>query len=96
MNAYLILDLTINDFSKFSEYIENIPVFIKKHSGRYVVQGVEPEIMEGDWQPERVVVIEFPSKEKAKSFLKDPEAQELFALRHNTTTSKLILVEGCV
>lgn len=96
MNAYLILDLTINDFTKFSEYIEKIPAFIKKHSGRYVVQGVQAEVMEGDWKPERMVVIEFPSKEKAKGFLKDPEAQNLFALRHSTTTSKLILVEGCL
>ena len=59
------------------------------------MQGVEPETMEGDWRPERVVILEFPSKEKAKEFLVDPGAQSLFALRHESTTSKLILVEGC-
>jgi len=95
MNAYLILDLTIHDFAKFGEYIQKIPEFIKKHSGRYVVQGVEPTVMEGNWIPERVVVIEFPTSDHAKRFLKDPEAQELFKLRHDTTTSKLILVDGC-
>jgi len=52
MNAYLILDLSVNDFEMFKEYIEKIPVFIQKHGGRYIVQGVEPEIMEGDWKPE--------------------------------------------
>jgi uncharacterized protein (DUF1330 family) len=51
--------------------------------------------MEGDWQPERVVVIEFPDKEIAKGFLNDPEAQPLFSIRHKTTESKLILAEGC-
>ena len=96
MNAYLILDLAIRDRDQFSEYIEQIPDFIAKHSGRYVVQGVEAEVMEGGWKPERVVVIEFPSKEKAKDFLEDPDAQGLFKLRHNTTVSKLILVEGCL
>ncbi len=96
MNAYLILDLSINDFGSFSEYIEKIPEFIQKHDGRYIVQGVEPEIMEGDWIPERVVVIEFPSKQKAKDFLADPAAQTLFDIRHKSTTSKLILVEGCL
>ncbi len=96
MNAYLILDLAVHDFGKFKEYIQKIPAFIKKHSGRYIVQGVEPTVMEGDWKPERVVVIEFPSSEHAKIFLKDPEAQELFKIRHSTTTSKLILVEGCI
>ena len=96
MNAYLILDLSIHDLGKFSEYIQKIPEFIKKHSGRYVVQGVEPTVMEGNWKPERIVVIEFPTRDHAKTFLKDPEAQELFKLRHETTTSKLILVEGCL
>ncbi len=95
MRGYLILDLKINEYEVFKEYIENIPKFIEKHDGRYVVQGVEPEVMEGDWYPERVVVLEFPSKEKAKGFLSDPEAQPLFAIRHKSTTSKLILAEGC-
>ncbi len=96
MNGYLILDLKINDFSVFKQYIEKIPNFINKHGGRYVVQGVEPETMEGDWCPERVVVLEFPSTGKAKEFLSDPEAQALFTLRRKSTSSKLILVEGCI
>jgi uncharacterized protein (DUF1330 family) len=96
MNAYLILDLSIKDFESFKEYIEKIPIFIQKYHGRYIVQGVEPEVMEGDWKPERVVVIEFPSKEGAKNFLDDPEARALFDIRHKSTTSKLLLVEGCL
>lgn len=96
MNAYLILDLTIHDFDQFREYILKIPAFIEKHSGRYVVRGEQPTVIEGDWRPERVVVIEFPSREQANGFLQDPEAQPLFSLRHQTTTSKLVLVDGCL
>lgn len=96
MSAYLILDLSIKDLGRFSEYIEKIPVFIKKHGGHYIVQGVEPETIEGDWLPERVVIIEFPSKVAAKSFLADPDAQPLFELRHQVTNSRLILAEGCL
>ncbi|MEF3076880.1 DUF1330 domain-containing protein [Methylobacter sp. Wu1] len=95
MKGYLILDLSITDFDGFKEYIEKIPGFIEKHGGRYVVQGVVPEVMEGDWKPERMVVLEFPTPIKAKEFLQDPEARLLFAIRHKTTNSKLILVEGC-
>jgi uncharacterized protein (DUF1330 family) len=96
MNAYLILDITIHELEIFREYIQKIPEFIKRHSGRYIVQGVQPTVMEGDWKPERVVVIEFPSSDHASAFLKDHDAQTLFKLRHNSTTSKLILVEGCL
>lgn len=95
MKAYLVLDLTIHDFHGFAPYIAAIPAFIQKHGGRYIVQGVEPTVMEGDWSPQRVVILEFPSREDAKAFLADPDAQPLFAVRHRTTNSRLILVDGC-
>lgn len=96
MNAYLIIDLSIHDIDMFHEYITKIPIIIKKHLGRYIVQGVEPIAIENDWKPERVVVIEFPSRENAQMFLSDPEAKELFKIRHKSTTSKIILVDGCL
>ncbi len=95
MKAYLVLDLSVNDFGGFRKYIAEIPAFIAKHSGRYIVQGVVPTPIEGDWKPERMVIIEFPEREKAEGFLSDPEIQDLFKLRHATTTSKLVLADGC-
>jgi len=95
MKAYLVLDLTIHDLAGFGPYIASIPAFIEKHSGKYIVQGVRPATMEGDWSPERMVIIEFPARENAVAFLGDPECQELFRVRHKTTTSKLVLVDGC-
>ena len=96
MTAYLVLDVSILDLPGFLPYADAIPAFIDKHGGRYIVRGVEPTVMEGAWSPERVVILEFPSQGHAKAFLADPDAQSLFALRHRTTDSKLILVEGCV
>jgi uncharacterized protein (DUF1330 family) len=95
MKAYLVLDLSVNDFAGFRKYIAEIPAFIAKHSGRYLVQGVQPTTIEGDWKPDRMVIIEFPEREKAEAFLSDPEIQALFKLRHDTTTSKLVLADGC-
>jgi uncharacterized protein (DUF1330 family) len=94
MNAYLVLDLTIHDMASFTEYVEKIPDVISKHGGSYAVQGQIPTVLEGDWKPDRLVVIEFPSRDNAKAFLADPEAQTLFAIRHRATTSKLLLVDG--
>jgi uncharacterized protein (DUF1330 family) len=95
MKAYLVLDLSIHDFPGFAPYISAIPAFIERHGGRYIVQGVQPTAMEGDWAPERMVIIEFPSRQNAKAFLDDPDAQVLFDVRHRTTNSKLVLVDGC-
>ena len=95
MKAYLVLDFSINDFVGFKKYIAEIPPFIAKHSGQYIVRGVEPMIIEDDWKPERVVILEFTERAKAEAFLGDPEIQELFKVRHDMTTGKLILVDGC-
>jgi uncharacterized protein (DUF1330 family) len=95
MKAYLVLDLSIGDFVGFRPYIARIRAFIAKHSGKYIVQGAQPTTIEGDWKPERMVIIEFPEREKAEAFLNDPDAKNLFKVRHATTTSKLVLVEGC-
>ena len=95
MKAYLVLDFTVHDLRGFMPYVEAIPAFIEKHGGRYIVRGEPPSVMEGDWAPERMVILEFPSRQNAQAFLADSEAQALFALRHRTTTSKLVLVDGC-
>lgn len=95
MKSYLVLDLAVNDFNGFKKYIAEIPAFIAKHSGRYLVQGTEPTTIEGDWRPERMVILEFPERGNAESFLSDPEIQSLFKIRHDTTISKLVLVDGC-
>ncbi|QUD86116.1 DUF1330 domain-containing protein [Phenylobacterium montanum] len=95
MTAYLVLDFSINDLRGFLPYVEAIPAFIEKHGGRYIVRGAEPTVMEGDWAPERLVILEFPARENAEAFLNDPDAQSLFSLRHRTTNSRLVLVEGC-
>jgi uncharacterized protein (DUF1330 family) len=95
MKAYLVLDLSVNDFSGFRKYIAEIPAYIAKHSGKYIVQGARPTTIEGDWKPERMVIIEFPERGNAEAFLGDPEIQDLFKVRHETTTSRLVLADGC-
>jgi uncharacterized protein (DUF1330 family) len=95
VKAYLVLDFSIADFAGFRRYIAEIPAYISKHAGKYIVRGVSPTPVEGDWTPERMVIIEFPSRENAEAFLNDPEIQDLFKVRHETTTSRLVLVDGC-
>jgi len=94
MTAYLVLDLTVNDLADFMPYVAAIPAFIARHGGRYASKGADPVVMEGDWAPQRLVILELPSRGRAEAFLGDPEAQELFARRHRSTTSRLVLVEG--
>jgi uncharacterized protein (DUF1330 family) len=95
MKAYLVLDLAIENLDLFFEYAAQIPKQIQKHHGRYIVKGVVPEKIEGDWLPERLVILEFDSKQHAQNFLHDPETKNLFKIRKSATQSNLILAEGC-
>ena len=95
MKAYLVLDFAIHDLPGFRPYIAKVPSYIERHGGKYIVRGVEPKAIEGDWSPERMVIIEFPTREKAENFLADPDFQELAKIRHKTTASRLVLVDGC-
>ena len=94
MKAYLILDFKVTDLGAFMEYVSRIPAFIAKHEGRYLVEGVKAKVIEGNWSPDTIVVLEFASREKAENFLDDPEIAPLFAIRHQSTDSNLVLVNG--
>src|SRR3954453_17718613 len=94
VKAYFVLDITVHDFGRFKTYIDAIPAIIERHHGRYIVQGVEPTPLEDEWKHERLVVIEFPSRADAEALLRDPEAKKLFAVRHATTTGRLLLADG--
>ena len=96
MNAYIIGDITVNDLERYKKYVEKAPHFVAKHQGKYLVRGGAMEILEGNWNPKRLVVLEFPSKEHALAFAQDPEYQAIAVDRQETTTSRLLIVEGAV
>ena len=95
MKAFLVLDFSIRDLEGFRPYTERVPAFIERHGGKYIVRGAQPRSIEGDWLPERMVIIEFPTRKHAEASLADPEFRELAKIRHRTTVSQLVLVDGC-
>ena len=94
MSVYLVVDITVHDPERYKEYVSQVPPFIEKHQGTYRVRGGKVEIKEGNWQPQRLVVIEFPTREQATAFLEDPDYQPVAAIRHEVATSNMVLVEG--
>ena len=94
MSAYLIADVSITDPTGFEEYRKQVPATIAKHGGRFVARGGAIHTLEGDWRPQRLVVLEFPSVEQARRWYDSEEYRGPKALRLRTAKTNLILVEG--
>jgi uncharacterized protein (DUF1330 family) len=94
MPAYVVVDIHITDTEKFEKYRQAVPRSIAQYGGRYIVRGGKTETLEGAWNPERIVVLEFPSLEQAKAWYESAEYAAPKALRHACARSNIILVEG--
>lgn len=94
MSAYVIADVDVTDPDQFAEYRKLVPATIAKYGGRFVVRGGAVETKEGGWSPSRIVVLEFPSMEKARSWYHSPDYAPALAMRLKSANAKLIFVEG--
>jgi uncharacterized protein (DUF1330 family) len=94
MAAYIIADLTVTDLPTMEEYRKQVPATVAKYGGRFLVRGGAHQIVEGDWKPNRVVVLEFPSMEQAKRWYDSEEYRLPKALRLRAGRTNLVMVEG--
>ena len=79
---------------RYEDYKRMVPATLVPFGGRFVVRGGLTEILEGAWQPSRLVLLEFPSVERARSWWNSPEYAEARALRQATSDGTLIILEG--
>ncbi len=94
MAAYIIADVEITDPARYAEYIKVVPETIARYGGRFVVRGGRAETLEGSWSPRRIVVLEFPTFERAKEWWASDEYHAPRALRQSASISSLIVVQG--
>ena len=94
MPAYIIVDIDIQDPTGYEEYKKLASDTILKHGGKYIARGGTTEVLEGDWKPNRIVILQFESMARAKEWLNCEEYREPRKLRHRTAKSKMLLVEG--
>ena len=94
MPAYVIADVTVTNPERYSEYTRLVPATLEPYGGRFIVRGGAVEGLEGDWRPQRLVVIEFPSVEQAKAWFDSADYGPVRELRRKFSDGKLLLVEG--
>ena len=94
MAAYIVVEVHANDPLAYERYKELAPPSIALFGGRYLVRGGACDTLEGDWRPRRIVVLEFPSAERARAWWNSDEYREAKALRQSCARTQMILVEG--
>jgi uncharacterized protein (DUF1330 family) len=96
MTAYVIVDIEVHNTEKYPEYLAQITPTVLACGGRYLVRGANAEIISGDWQPKRLVVMEFPSLAIAQHWATCDENAPIHALRNQYASANMIIVEGSV
>lgn len=94
MAAYLVVDGKVLDAQCYQQYRELAQAAIAKFGGRYLVRGGASTCLEGDWQPQRLVIVEFASTEQARLFYDSPEYLEARKIRAGAAEFNMLLVEG--
>ena len=94
MAAYWIGEHAITDPVKFDNYLRKAIPIIERFGGRYLTRVGAHEVLDGNWRPNRVVIIEFPDIAAARGLYSSAEYQPLIALRRSAATDVIIAVEG--
>jgi uncharacterized protein (DUF1330 family) len=92
--AYVISEVEVLDPAFIEQYRSLAQATIDKYSGRYVVRGGAVEPVEGDWAPKHIVIVEFPTMERARTWYQSPEYAEALKVRQKALNRRLIFVEG--
>jgi uncharacterized protein (DUF1330 family) len=95
MPAYAIVLIEVTDREQYSKYTQATPAVIAEFGGKFIVRGGKTVTLEGPEEKRRVVVIEFPSFERAQAFYQSAEYQETKKLRSGAAIGTFIVADGC-
>ena len=94
MAAYILVNVKVTDAARYEGYKQLAQRAVERHGGRYLARGGETAILEGSWQPDRIVVLEFPTLERAREFYRSAEYAAARKARSGCAEMKMIAVAG--
>ena len=94
MPAYIIAEIQITDPAAYDKYRPLAAASVARFGGRFIVRGGKVDLLEGEPQPERIVVIEFPNADTALRWYRSDEYQTALKIRQAASHGRVMLVEG--
>ena len=95
MSVYMILDTEVHDAEAYEKYKEAAPQYVARHGGEYCCRGGDIDVQSGEWHPQRIVMLKFPSRSAYDALMADPDYRPWKELRESLTTIKAqVILEG--
>jgi uncharacterized protein (DUF1330 family) len=94
MSAFLIYDVEIHDPNLYQDFMEQVKPLVETFGGKYLARGGAHEVLEGNWEPTRIVLFEFPDMDTARKLFSSDEYAPLKQLRQSCSTGSVVIVEG--
>lgn len=94
MSAYVIVETDITDAEQYEKYKAAAPGAIAAGGGRFLARGGELDVLEGDWQPARLVVLEFEDLAGARAWYESETYQQAKDLRDGAARLRMVAVQG--
>jgi uncharacterized protein (DUF1330 family) len=93
-SAYILANVDVTDPQQYEQYRKLSTIAMQKHGAEVCVRGGAVQVLEGDWTPKRVVLLKFPTAEKARAFYDSAEYQAAKAARQGAAVMRMVLIEG--
>ena len=94
MAAYLIADVDVFDPAVFKEYQLEVQATEARFGGRYLGRGGATVVLEGDWEPHRLVIVEFPDMSSLMDWYRSEQYARLKPIRERSARTRIIALEG--
>ena len=94
MPAYVIVETDVTDPEQYEKYKAASSDAVTANGGRFLVRGGELTVLEGDWHPSRLVVLEFEDLAAAKRWYESEGYQEAKELREGAAHLRMVAVRG--
>ena len=93
-SAYIIANVTVTNSEQYAEYRKLSTIAVQAYHAEFCVRGGAVDVLEGDWTPDRMVVLKFPSVEKAKAYYHSVEYTAAIQARQGASVMRMVVVEG--
>lgn len=96
MPVYMIIDSKVKNSEHYQQYISKVSKIVAQYGGRYLARGSQITPITGDWRPERIILLEFPSEGNIREWLSSAEYQAITSLRESGADTRAVIIQGCI